>query len=101
VSVLVVEDDREQRRLLGLVIRAHGYAVVECGTIAEARAAPPCELAFVDRRLPDGDGLELARELPGRVVLLTGDELPDPGVPVLLKPVRPAELKALLEASAS
>jgi DNA-binding response OmpR family regulator len=98
VRVLVVEDDPDQRRLLTLVLRARGHEVVECATCAEAQAAEPCDLTFVDRRLPDGDGLELARSLPGRVYLLTGDDLdePDPGVLVLLKPVRPAELDALL-----
>ena len=99
MKVLVVEDDPEQRRLLTLVIRARGHEVVECATFDEGRAAAPCEMAFVDRRLPDGDGLELARSLQGRVYLLTGEESDarDAGVAVLLKPVRPAELDALLD----
>ena len=99
MRVLVVEDDPEQRRLFALVIRARGHEVVECATYAEARAAGPCEIAFVDRRLPDGDGLELARSLAGRVYLLTGEESDarDAGVAVLRKPVRPAELDALLD----
>jgi DNA-binding response OmpR family regulator len=96
VRVLIVEDDRDQRRVFALVVQAHGHEVVECATIAEARAAAPCEISFVDRNLPDGDGLDLARELTGRVYLLTGDELPDAPVEVLLKPVRPATLDALL-----
>ena len=99
MRVLVVEDDPDQRRLLTLVLRARGHTVKECATYAEAQEAEACDLAFVDRNLPDGDGLELARALPGRVYLLTGDELdaPGPGVAILLKPVRPAELDALLE----
>ena len=101
VNVLVVEDDPEQRRLLRLVLEARGNTVIECATAAEARSTvAPYELAFVDRRLPDGDGLELARTLSGRVYLLTGDdelEGTDPGVTVLLKPVRPADLDALLD----
>jgi len=98
VRVLVVEDDPEQRRLLTLVVQARGHDVVECATAAEARAAGPCELSLVDRRLPDGDGLELARSLPGRVYVLTGDDVDEPGgVSVLVKPVRPAELDALLD----
>jgi len=99
VRILVVEDDPDQRRLLTLVLRARGHDVVECATFAEAQGAEPCDVAFVDRRLPDGDGFELARSLPGRVYLLTGDELDvrDPGVSVLLKPVRPADLDALLD----
>jgi len=96
VRVLVVEDDPDQRRLLTLVPRARGHDVVECATFAEAQGAEPCDVAFVDRRLPDGDGFELARSLPGRVYLLTGDER-DPGVSVLHKPVRPADLDALPE----
>ncbi len=96
MRVLVVEDDPEQRRVFALVIKARGHDVVECGSVAEARAAGPCEVSFVDRNLPDGDGLELARELDGRVYLLTGDDLDDPGVEMLLKPIRPAELDALL-----
>jgi len=98
VRVLIVEDDPDQRRLLALVVAGRGHEVVECATLAEARAAGPCELAFVDRTLPDGDGLEFARCLDGRVYLLTGDDV-DPrqaGVAVLVKPVRPAQLNALL-----
>ena len=99
MRVLVDEDDPDQRRLLTLVLRARGHDVLECATFAEAQAAEPCDIAFVDRRLPDGDGFELARSLPGRVYLLTGDERDacDPAVSVLLKPVRPADLDALLE----
>ncbi len=96
MRVLVVEDDPEQRRVFALVIKARGHDVVECATIAEAREAGPCDVSFVDKNLPDGDGLELARELDGRVYLLTGDELDDPGIAFLLKPIRPAELDALL-----
>ena len=96
MRVLVVDDDPDQRRILVLVARARGHEVVECGSIEEARSAGACDLAFIDRRLPDGDGLELARSLEGRVYLLTGDEADAPDVQILLKPVRPAELDALL-----
>lgn len=95
MRVLVVEDDGDQRRLLALVARAHGHEVVECATVADARRAPPCDLALVDRRLPDGDGAELARSLGGRAFVLTGDDEPL-DLPVLLKPVRPADLERVL-----
>ena len=97
-TVLICEDDPDQRRLLAMVVRSRGHRAIECGTIREARAAPPCDVSFIDRRLPDGDGLGLARELKGRVYLLTGDDLevPDPGVRVLVKPVRPIDLDELL-----
>lgn len=97
VRVLVVEDDADQRRLLALVVASRGHEVVECANAAAARAAPACDVALVDRHLPDGDGLALARELDGRVYLLTGDEDADGAeIPVLVKPVRPAELDTLL-----
>jgi CheY-like chemotaxis protein len=97
--VLIVEDDPAQRRVFALVVENLGHDPVECGTMAEARAAGACEIAFVDRRLPDGDGRELARNLGGRVYLLTGEE-PDAATreefEVLVKPVRPARLETLL-----
>lgn len=106
MRVLLVEDDPDQRRVLALVLGSGGHVVVECRSAREARRAGPCDLALVDRKLPDGDGLELAATLLGRVFLLTGDEL-DPaalhaanarGVGVLTKPIRPRELEALLRA---
>ena len=96
MRVLIVEDDPDQRRVLALVVQARGHEVVECGSVEEALEAGPCELSLIDRNLPDGDGLELARALDGRVYVITGDEIPDAGVAVLIKPIRPAELDALL-----
>lgn len=102
MRVLIVEDDEDQRRLLELVVRQRGHEVAACGTIADARAQLPCDLAIVDRNLPDGDGLELAlelaREIERGVYLLTGDEglRSTGGLTVLTKPVRPAQLAALL-----
>ena len=94
----MVEDDPDQRRVLVLVARGCGHEVVECGLVQEAREAGPCDLSFVDFRLPDGDGLDLARSLGGRVFLLTGEEDVEAGcgVEILLKPVSPAALNALL-----
>ncbi|MHC4931179.1 MAG: response regulator [Planctomycetota bacterium] len=99
MRILIVEDDPDQRRVLAMVFRSKGHEVVECGSVAEARRIAACDACFVDRRLPDGDGLELARSLEGRVFLLTGDEFDTEvaGVSVLLKPLRPTELDRLLE----
>ena len=103
MRVLIVEDDPAQRRLLSLIVRTHGHLPVECATVAEARGAKACPVSFVDRELPDGDGLDLARDLRGKVYLLTGDEYlaPEPGYTILLKPVRPRQLEALLDPSGS
>ena len=95
MRVLIVEDDADQRKILAMVVRGHGHEAIECATLAEARAAEACDLALVDRKLPDGDGLDLVRALPN-AYLLTGDDGPHDDVRVLVKPVRPAELDALL-----
>jgi DNA-binding NarL/FixJ family response regulator len=66
-SVLVVDDDPEFRKLAGQLLTASGLAVVgEADSVAAALTAavqvkPSAVLADVE--LPDGDGLELARQL--------------------------------------
>ena len=104
MRVLLVEDDPDQRRVLALLLGATGHEVVECACADEARRATPCDLALIDRKLPDGDGLELAALVAGRVFLLTGEDLDaasvraarERGVGVLVKPIRPRELEELL-----
>ncbi|MEM8884448.1 MAG: hypothetical protein AAGD14_10280 [Planctomycetota bacterium] len=96
MRVLLVEDDPDQLRLLQLIVEAAGHAAVCCRTLAEARMAPYCELSLIDRGLPDGDALDFALSLRGKVMLLTGAEGDSAGLPVLLKPVSPDELRALL-----
>ena len=60
---------------------------------------PPADLALIDRHLLDGDGLELARSMSGVVYVLTGDETvqAESGFRVLRKPLRVADLNAILE----
>jgi two-component system, NarL family, response regulator DevR len=70
--ILLVEDDAKFRevfaRALGRVLVAESFdvAFVGAGTISEARArlreVGP-DAALIDVRLPDGDGLDLVREL--------------------------------------
>jgi len=98
VRVLLVEDDRDQLRLLEMLVENAGHEAVVCATVACARASEPCDLALVDCHLLDGDGIELARSLGGAVYVLTGDESveSEQGFQVLRKPVRMAELTAIL-----
>jgi len=104
VRILLVEDDPYQRRVMALLLAGAGHEVVECRDAAEARRAEGYDWALVDRQLPDGDGLDLAVELKGPALLLTGEDLgPDERarlqaarVALLTKPVRPKELEALL-----
>ena len=80
-TVLVVEDDLNVRRLLTFHLKRSGYSVEEAGSIAEARvlaAGRQWDVAVLDRRLPDGDGLELCVELRSAfphafILMLTGE----------------------------
>ena len=94
MRVLLVEDDPDQLRLLQILVEGAGHEAICCATVADAKQATEFDLALIDRHLPDGDGLELARSLPGRVILLTGDDVAfgAVGLEVMLKPVRTQQL---------
>ncbi len=66
-TVLVVDDDVQVRRFLRTTLAAHGHAVAEAGTVAEAidaiRRARPA-VVLLDLGLPDGDGLAVLRAIP-------------------------------------
>ncbi|HSP17631.1 MAG TPA: diguanylate cyclase [Thermoanaerobaculia bacterium] len=82
-AVAVVDDDAAIRRLVGLMLTRSGYETFECTTGEEARQAlssRPWDLAILDRKLPDMDGLALCRELKAKaefraryIVMLTGE----------------------------
>lgn len=64
--VLVVEDEAQVARLLRTSLPVHGFRVVEAATAREAArqaAAWVPELVLLDLGLPDGDGLDVLREL--------------------------------------
>ncbi|HTL53043.1 MAG TPA: response regulator, partial [Planctomycetota bacterium] len=80
-AVLVVDDSLTVRKDLERALLADGYAVTLCGTLEAARTAlaqTPFALAILDVILPDGDGIELLKEIKARpetaglpVILLT------------------------------
>jgi CheY-like chemotaxis protein len=78
-SILAVEDEPRNAALLRAILAPAGYALTIATTLAEARASlldgTPA-LVLLDRHLPDGDGLDLARELQASPT--TG------GIPILL-----------------
>ena len=116
LRILVVEDEAPNRALLRAVLgRARRSAIqaatlLEATTLAEARdhlAGQPIDVVLLDVRLPDGNGLDLAREirtLPTarrpRVLVLSASVLPmdrtaavDAGADAFLpKPFDTAEL---------
>jgi len=111
-SVLLVEDDADvARAVLGVLERA-GIRVVHASTLAQARTLmDEAQLVVLDRRLPDGDGLTLVRELrahqnPCGVLVLTGVDGVEDRVEglragaddYLAKPFHGAELLARVQA---
>ena len=84
-TVLLVEDEVLNRALVrAILVRSHdprlsGLEVVEAGSLAAGRAALSTgkfDIILLDAQLPDGSGLDLARELPpvgtpGRPVVIT------------------------------
>jgi two-component system KDP operon response regulator KdpE len=66
--ILVVEDEAPIRRFLRATLSARGYVVDEVETLAAARlvcTGKPPELVLLDLGLPDGDGIDLVREVRG------------------------------------
>ncbi len=64
-AILLVEDDLDLREEVADFLRGEGHTVREAGSRREFRAlmaAEPCDIAILDRRLPDGDGLDLISE---------------------------------------
>jgi two-component system KDP operon response regulator KdpE len=66
--VLVVEDEPQVRRFLRASLASRGYRLVEAATMREAQQLATShvpDLFLLDLGLPDGDGIELTRELRG------------------------------------
>lgn len=64
--ILAVEDETRNAALLRAILGPAGYDLTIAGSLADARAAVESKtpaLVLLDRHLPDGDGLTLAREL--------------------------------------
>lgn len=81
VRALVVDDESSLRTALFRILDRQGFQVVTANSKREAEAliAPetPFDLALIDLRLPDGDGLELMTRLRQthtscQVIILTG-----------------------------
>ena len=118
--LLLVEDEQPNRALLRAVLtrardeRLRRATVLEAGTLAVAREAlggnDPIDLVLLDVRLPDGSGIDLAREITGttearpKVLILSASVMPQQQAEAvaagcdafLAKPYRPPELLSVL-----
>jgi DNA-binding response OmpR family regulator len=75
VRILVVEDDHRVARGLTKALARAGFDVSRVMTAADALTAEPADIVLLDLGLPDGDGLQVCRELRRRhhcgVIMLT------------------------------
>ncbi len=62
--ILIVDDEENIGRSLRLILESESMAVDVCGSAAEFRAhGEPVDLYLLDVRLPDGNGIELLRQI--------------------------------------
>lgn len=109
-KILIVDDEVDSLKLIGLMLKRHGYevSVAETGTKAleKAQSGNP-DLIILDVMMPDMDGLEVCRRLKASedtantpIIMFTAKVLIDDKVQgfeagaddYLTKPTHPAEL---------
>jgi DNA-binding response OmpR family regulator len=115
-KILIVDDDLQSLKLIGLMLQRRGYTIVAaCGGaqgLAKAESDQP-DLVILDVMMPDIDGLEVCRKLRSQpstrhipIVMLTArtlvrDKLDGIRVGIddyLTKPIHPNDLAARVDA---
>lgn len=107
LRVLVVDDDPAVRTSVSMLLRHLGHQVQIASSGSSALAIveqTALDVAFIDLRMPDMPGNELARELKRlrsqlRLILITGTDIPGalgPFESILVKPFSSEELIAVL-----
>ena len=67
-KLLLIDDDARLTSMVGEYLRGHGFDVDTAGSLASGRErlrSAPYDALVLDLMLPDGDGLEMTRELRG------------------------------------
>lgn len=115
-KILIVDDDVDSLKLIGLMLKRHNYEVVVADAgqkaLAQAEAEIP-DLIILDVMMPDMNGLEVARRLRANektekipIIMFTAKTLIDDKVEAfeagaddyLTKPTHPAELASRVKA---
>ncbi len=108
-SILIVDDDWPTRVLIQSLFKGSRHQVLEARTLQEARSllhAIRFSLILLDRRLPDGDGLQFVEELKenpdaagAQLIMLSAYDPPGTPSPSLYlqKPFRAEEFKRLVD----
>lgn len=101
--VLVVDDDPSVGRMVRLSLEIDGVEVLAAANLAEGREMlrPGLRGIILDRRLPDGDGLELLPDIESTcpdttVVVYSG--LDDGAEPAHVKRINKTDIAAVFEA---
>src|SRR5215468_2718038 len=115
-KILIVDDDIDSLKLIGLMLQRHGYEVVAANAgnqaITKASSEHP-NLIILDVMMPDMDGYEVCRRLRANpdtkaipIIMFTAKTLVDDKVAgfeagaddYLTKPTHPAELASRVKA---
>lgn len=82
-TVLIVEDDEATQEFVTFFLSASGYTVLEAASGQEALAlfaTHTIDAVLLDRRLPDMDGIDIARTMRNEssvpIILVTADHDP-------------------------
>lgn len=115
-KILIVDDDLETLRLVGIMLQRQGYAIVAANSGAQAISMAKAELPdliLLDIMMPDMDGYEVARQLRADpelaqipILMFTAKNQVEDKVTgyeagaddYLTKPTHPAELNAHIKA---
>jgi signal transduction histidine kinase/CheY-like chemotaxis protein len=118
-SVLVIDDEPGVAELIADILNGDGHAVTVCGSAQiglDHISASPFDAVLSDLKMPGMDGPRLferlklvAPEVVGRLAFVTGDTmspqardfLASSGRPYVEKPIRPQDLRDLLETLAA